>query len=104
MRKALLSLGLMAVLGLFMAPAISSDQCVTCHQDQEENAIDAHTNCMSCHSDGSEAHLENFKEHPAPVSNETCTNCHQPDEDFKAISAHEMDMECSACHAIHEDE
>lgn len=104
MRKALFSLGLMAVLGLFMAPAISSDQCVTCHQDKEENAVAAHSDCMACHSGGAEAHLENFKDHPEPVSNDTCTTCHQPNDDFKAISAHGMDMECSSCHSIHEGE
>jgi hypothetical protein len=102
MRKTLLSLCLMAVLGLFAAPAISSEQCVMCHQDQKENAVAAHTNCMSCHGGGADAHLENFKEHPEPVTNDTCTTCHQPNDDFKAISAHGMDMECSACHAIHE--
>ena len=103
MRKALVSLSLMAVLALFMAPAMSNEQCVMCHQDQEENPVSAHNNCMMCHGGGADAHLENFRDHPEPVTNETCTTCHRPNEEFKAISAHNMDMECSACHAIHEE-
>lgn len=104
MKKLLFSLGLMAVLGLFAAPVMSSEQCLQCHQDQKDNEIHGHTNCMGCHSTGADAHLENFKEHPAPVTNETCQTCHTPTDEWKAISAHGMDMECSACHAIHEDE
>ncbi|MEE4639164.1 MAG: hypothetical protein V2J42_10555 [Wenzhouxiangella sp.] len=103
MRKMLFSLCLALALGLLMGPAMSNDQCVMCHQDQKENAVAAHSNCAACHGGGAEAHLENFKEHPEPVTNDTCTTCHQPNDDFKAIAAHGMDMECSACHSIHEE-
>ncbi|MFW6340957.1 MAG: hypothetical protein ACOC0Q_08825, partial [Wenzhouxiangella sp.] len=89
-------------LGLLMAPAMSNDQCLMCHQDQKENAVSAHTDCMACHAEGADAHLEDFKEHPAAVTNETCQTCHAPTDEFKSISAHGMDMECSACHSIHD--
>ena len=103
MKRTLLITFLLAVFGLVAAPAISNDQCVTCHQDAKENVIPAHSDCMACHSGGADEHIANFREPPDPVTNETCETCHKPTEEFKAISAHTMDMECSACHSIHED-
>jgi len=102
MRKVLFSLSFAFVLGLFMAPAMSDDQCVMCHQDQKENPVAAHNMCSACHGNGAEAHLANFKEHPEPVTSDTCTTYHKPTDDFKAVSAHSMEMECSTCHSIHE--
>ena len=102
MKKFLASLSLACLLGLFMGPAMSNDQCIMCHQDQRENPVAAHSMCSACHGNGAEAHLANFRDHPEPVTNETCTTCHKPTDDFKAIAAHGMEMECSQCHAIHE--
>ena len=103
MKRVLLSCILLAALGLVAAPAISNDQCVMCHQDQKDNPIAAHQDCMACHAGGAEEHLDNIRTHPDPVTDDTCTTCHAPTEDFMAISAHQMDMECSACHQIHDD-
>lgn len=108
MRNLIVSVSLAVALGFFMAPAMgNNDQCVMCHQDQAENPVAAHNMCSACHSNGAEAHLANFQEHPEPVTDETCTTCHQTSsEKFTAVSAHgaavEMGMECSQCHAIHE--
>ncbi len=103
MKKVLLTFALLTALGLLAFPALSNDQCIMCHQDQADNPIPAHENCMACHADGSDAHLDNMRVHPEPVTEDTCTTCHAPNEDFMAISAHQMGMECSACHTIHED-
>lgn len=102
MRKFIVSLSLAVTLGFFMAPAMSNDQCIMCHQDQAENPVAAHNMCSACHGNGAEAHLANFREHPEPVTNETCTTCHKATDEFKAIAAHGMEMECSQCHSIHE--
>lgn len=80
----------------------NSEQCIMCHQDAKEDAIAAHQDCMACHADGADAHLEDFRTHPEPVTDETCATCHKPTDEFLEISAHQMEMECSACHKIHE--
>lgn len=107
MNKTLLIACLLAAFGLVAAPVmagdIGNDQCVTCHQEQADNPIEAHQTCMDCHAGGAEEHIDNFRTHPDPVTNETCETCHKPTEEFLEISAHTMDMECSACHTIHED-
>lgn len=103
MKKLLLTVLTAAVLGLAALPALSNDQCTMCHQDQKENAVAGHTDCMACHSGGADEHMANIRTPPEPVTDETCATCHKPTEDFLAVSAHNMGMECSTCHSIHED-
>ena len=106
MRIALLSIWMLLPLALVafpsMASQVSNDQCLACHADLPENPIEAHRNCMACHGSGADAHIQNFQTPPAPVSNATCTTCHQKDEAFMSISGHGLEMECSACHKVHE--
>ncbi len=85
------------------APALANnEQCLMCHRAMQETPIEAHQNCMVCHSDGAEAHMENIRTPPEPVSDETCAMCHRPTDDFMAISAHTMELECASCHLIHD--
>lgn len=96
---ALLTFLLLAI----MLPAVAdNDQCLMCHRAMQETPINAHQNCMICHGDGAQAHMENIRVPPEPVSDEICAMCHRPNEEFKAISAHTMGMECGACHLIHD--
>ncbi|NDY96804.1 hypothetical protein [Wenzhouxiangella limi] len=95
---------LILLLTALAAPALAdNDQCLMCHQAMEETPVQAHQNCMVCHQDGAEEHLSNPRAKPEPVSDETCAMCHQPNDDFKAISAHTMGMECANCHLIHDE-
>ena len=103
MKKIVLGFCTVGLLLVMAGAALANDDCVMCHQDQKENVIPAHSDCMACHAEGSDEHIANFREAPAPVTNETCETCHQPNEEFLAISAHTMDMECSSCHQIHEE-
>ena len=102
MKKVLFSLCIAGLMAFAIGPVVAEDQCVMCHQDQKESVIPAHSDCMACHAAGSDEHLANFRTAPEPVTTETCTTCHQPTDEFKAISAHQMDMECSACHNVHD--
>lgn len=102
MRRNLFVLAVASLLVLAAGHILANDQCVMCHQDQKDNPVAAHQDCASCHAAGSEEHLANFRTHPEAVTDDTCTTCHAPTEDFVAIRAHQMDMECSACHTIHE--
>lgn len=103
MKNTLLSLALAGLLALAAGQIVANDQCIMCHQDQKENPVAAHQDCMACHASGADAHMENFRVMPDAVSDDTCITCHQKDDDFMAIRPHQMGMECAACHTIHED-
>lgn len=90
------------VLGFGAAGANGQDQCLTCHQAAQEAAHEAHQNCLTCHEAGADEHLADFKVSPEPVAQSYCVACHEPNDDFMSISAHQMEMECVACHTIHD--
>ncbi len=104
MKKNLLILALASVFALAAGQVFAdmNDQCLMCHQDLKENPVEAHRDCMACHSGGAEEHIDNIRQPPDPVTDETCTSCHEKTDEFLEIRAHQMDMECSACHTIHE--
>ncbi len=104
MKKQLLILALASLLALVAGPIVAdtNEQCLMCHQDVKDNPVPAHRDCMACHAGGAEEHMDNIRVPPDAVTDDTCITCHQPTEDFMAIRAHQMEMECSACHTIHE--
>lgn len=103
MKKTVVTLLMTFALCVLAAPALSDNEnCLMCHQDLKDNPVEAHRDCMACHADGAEEHAENPRVAPEPVTNETCETCHAPTEEFMEIRAHQMDMECAACHTIHE--
>jgi hypothetical protein len=86
-----------------VAPALANnDQCLMCHRAMQETPVQAHQNCMICHRSGADEHLANIRVAPEPVPDETCAMCHRANDEFKAISAHTMELECANCHLIHD--
>ncbi|MFP4208852.1 MAG: hypothetical protein ACLFSC_09345 [Wenzhouxiangella sp.] len=94
---------IMLGLAWLAVPALAdNDQCLMCHRAMQETPVQAHQNCMVCHRNGADEHLANVRVPPEPVPDETCAMCHRPNEDFMAISAHTMELECANCHLIHD--
>lgn len=103
MKKKLFTMAMAGLFALAAGQILANDQCLMCHQGFEENKVEAHQDCMACHAGNADEHMANIRIPPDPVTDATCTTCHQETEDFMAIRAHQMGMECTACHTIHED-
>ena len=105
MKRKMFALAIAGLFAVMAGPLVAdiNEQCLMCHQDMEGNPVQAHRDCMACHEGGAEEHIDNIRQPPDAVTDETCITCHQPTDEFKEISAHQMDMECSACHSIHDD-
>lgn len=102
MKRLILTLLPVLLLALVAPVLADNDRCLMCHRAMAETPVQVHQNCMLCHRDGAAEHLASIRVPPEPVSDETCAMCHRPNEDFKAISAHTMGMECANCHMIHD--
>jgi hypothetical protein len=104
MKTRLILISSLLAFGLALTSLASADteQCAMCHAPQSESLNPGHQDCSSCHLDY-DAHLDNpMEKFPKDVTVETCQTCHEPTEEFKADPHHDMGMECSACHTIHD--
>jgi len=104
MKMRLVIISTFAAVALTFAFQVNADseQCAMCHAPQSENLNPGHQDCASCHM-GADDHLDNpMEKFPKEVTTETCQTCHTPTEEFKADPHHDMGMECSACHTIHD--
>ncbi len=112
------------VVGGSHAYALSNDDCLDCHSDQElttekdghtislfvdgdhfAKSVHAENGCVSCHV---EADVEG-DEHPFPMSPVNCADCHEEEGEIYAASAHGQAArrndpyapKCQDCHTRH---
>jgi predicted CXXCH cytochrome family protein len=112
-------------LGAQPAPAMTDEDCMECHSDEEMttekngkeislfvdealygDSVHAENSCVSCHE---EADVE-CDEHPFPMSSVDCGNCHDDVAEVYANSLHGQAVAnndpfapyCSSCHGKHD--
>ncbi|MGF1691739.1 cytochrome c nitrite reductase pentaheme subunit [Photobacterium kagoshimensis] len=80
--------------------------CVDCHSNVGENHRDGATQVTKFAPSQSVAGTQKIAADPLWIKkqNETCTNCHEPD-DLREVNwthdVHALDLSCASCHNIH---